>query len=49
MRPGREAGRSPTSNAEVKNDEGIPPLELRLHGVVLNELSTVAYLYRLSP
>jgi hypothetical protein len=35
-RQGREADHSPPSSAEVKNGGAIPPLPLRLHGVVLN-------------
>jgi hypothetical protein len=32
----READNSPAPSAEVKNDGAIPPLPIRLHGVVLN-------------
>jgi hypothetical protein len=35
-RQGREANYSPPSSAEVKNDGDIPPVPIRLHGVVLN-------------
>jgi hypothetical protein len=35
-RPGRETDHSPPSSADVKNDGAIPPLPIRLHGVVLN-------------
>jgi hypothetical protein len=38
-RPGREGDHSPTS-AEVKNGGAMPALSIRLHGVVLNQLST---------
>jgi hypothetical protein len=38
QRLGREADHSPPSSAKVKNGEAIPPLPLRLHGVVLNYL-----------
>jgi hypothetical protein len=34
--PRREADRSPSSNAEVKDGGDIPPLPVRLHGMVLN-------------
>jgi hypothetical protein len=34
---GREADRSPESSAEVENGEGLPPLPIRLHGIVLEE------------
>jgi hypothetical protein len=33
---GREADHSPLSSAEVKNGGSIPPLPIRLHGIVLN-------------
>jgi hypothetical protein len=33
---GREADNSPPSSIEVKDGGGIPPLPLRLHGIVLN-------------
>jgi hypothetical protein len=36
----RENHHSPSSSTEVKNDGAIPPLSIRLHGVVLNELNT---------
>jgi hypothetical protein len=36
MRPGRETNDSPSSNVEVNNYGAIPPLPIRLHGVVLN-------------
>jgi hypothetical protein len=39
-RPGRETDHSPPSSAEVKNGGAIPPLPLRLHGVVLNFLNS---------
>jgi hypothetical protein len=32
----READHSPSSSAEVKNGGAIPPLPLRLYGMVLN-------------
>jgi hypothetical protein len=35
-RPGREADHCPPFNAEVKNDGAIPPLPIRLYGVMLN-------------
>jgi hypothetical protein len=35
-RLGREAGHSPPSSAEVNNGEAIPPLPIRLHGLVRN-------------
>jgi hypothetical protein len=35
-RQGLEADNSSPSSAEVKNDGAIPPLPIRLHGVVLN-------------
>jgi hypothetical protein len=34
--PGREADHSPTFSAENKNDGAIPPLPMRLHGLVHN-------------
>jgi hypothetical protein len=39
-RQGREVDHLFPSSAEVKNGEAVPPLPLRLHVVVLNELST---------
>jgi hypothetical protein len=33
-RPGREDDHSPPSSAEVKNGGAIPPLPIRLHGMV---------------
>jgi hypothetical protein len=39
-RPGRETHHSPPSGAEVKNGGAIPPLPIRLHGVVLNYTGT---------
>jgi hypothetical protein len=36
QRQGREADHSPSFGAEVKNGGAIPPLPIRLHGVVLN-------------
>jgi hypothetical protein len=44
-RLGREADHSRPSSAEVKNGGAIPPLPIRLHGVVLNWLSTGTTLY----
>jgi hypothetical protein len=38
--PGREADRSPTSSAEVKNGGAIPPILQYLNGTVFNGLST---------
>jgi hypothetical protein len=38
-RQGREADHSPPSSAEVKNGGSMPLPPIRLHGVVLNELS----------
>jgi hypothetical protein len=35
-RQGLEADHSPPSNAEVKNGGAVPPVPIRLHGVVLN-------------
>jgi hypothetical protein len=35
-RQGREADHSPPSYVEVKKDGAIPPLPLRLHGMVVN-------------
>jgi hypothetical protein len=35
-RPGREANHSHPSTAEVQNGMAVPPLPIRLHGVVLN-------------
>jgi hypothetical protein len=35
-RPRSEADHSPPSNAEIKNDEAIPPIPLCLYGIVLN-------------
>jgi hypothetical protein len=35
-RPGYEAHHSPPSSAEVMNGETIPPLPIRLYGLVLN-------------
>jgi hypothetical protein len=37
---GLEANHSPSSSAGIKNDGAITPLPLRLHGVVLDSLST---------
>jgi hypothetical protein len=34
--PEREADHSPPSSAEIKNGGAIPPLPIRLHGLVLN-------------
>ena len=34
-RPGREDSHSPPHTAEVKKDGAVPPLPIRLHGVVL--------------
>jgi hypothetical protein len=34
--PGRKAGYLPPSSAEVKNGGAIPPVPIRLHGMVLN-------------
>jgi hypothetical protein len=39
-RLGRGAVRSPPSSAEVKNGGANPPHPIRLHGVVMNELSS---------
>jgi hypothetical protein len=39
-RPGLEADHSSPSSEEVKNGGAIPPLPIRLYGVVLNKLST---------
>jgi hypothetical protein len=35
-RPRREADHSPPSNVKIKNGEILPPLPIRLHGLVLN-------------
>jgi hypothetical protein len=35
-RPVREPDHSPPASAEVKNDGAIPPLPIRLHGIMLN-------------
>jgi hypothetical protein len=35
-RPEREADDSPPSSSEIKNGGAVPPLPIRLHGVVLN-------------
>jgi hypothetical protein len=35
-RPGREADQSLPSSTEIKNGRAIPPLPIRVHGVVLN-------------
>jgi hypothetical protein len=39
-RLGREANHSLLSSAEIKNGGAIPPLPIRLHGIVFNSLST---------
>jgi hypothetical protein len=39
-RPGSHNDHSQSSRAEIKNGGAIPPLPIRLLGVVLNELST---------
>jgi hypothetical protein len=36
---GHEADHKLPSSAEIKNGGGIPPLSMRLHSVVLNQLS----------
>jgi hypothetical protein len=35
-RPGREFDHSPPSRAEVKKNEGMPPLPMHIHGEVLH-------------
>jgi hypothetical protein len=47
-RPGREADHSPPSSAEVKNGGAIPPLPMRVHGRVLNHLSTGTTLWKVA-
>jgi hypothetical protein len=41
--PGGKSDHSPPSSAEVKNGGAIPTFPLRLHGIMLNYLSTITH------
>jgi hypothetical protein len=47
-RPGREPYPSLSSSAEIKNCRAIPPLPLRLHGIVLNRDYVTFCLYKMT-
>jgi hypothetical protein len=42
---GRKADHSHPANAELKNGGAIPPLPIRLHGVVLNTEASAAFTF----